>query len=106
MSSATTQWKISQFPPGVKHKNKCWRCGCHLTFEIATVDHLRPRAKGGPDLPHNFRLCCYPCNQERGCAPLTKDERRRIYGPGRNAEAIRKDFAARTRAIQTAADAA
>lgn len=75
----TTDWKLQQFKSGQKHK--CWRCACHLTFEIATVDHIRPRSRGGKDAACNFRLCCYACNQERGARPLTNDERRIIYSP-------------------------
>ena len=77
----TTAWKLAQYKPGQKNSHKCWRCGCHLPFEIATVDHLRPRARGGPDAAYNYRLCCYPCNQGRGAKPLTEGERRSIYVP-------------------------
>jgi 5-methylcytosine-specific restriction endonuclease McrA len=73
-------WKRAQFPPGEKHKNKCWMCGCHLTFEIATVDHLKPKSLGGLNRASNFRLACIRCNSARGNQPLTKPQRRALYG--------------------------
>jgi len=77
------RWKLAQYPAGENRKNKCWRCGCHLPFEIATVDHLTPKANGGPDKPNNYALACYPCNQERGSMPLTKAEKKLLYPPSR-----------------------
>ena len=40
----------------------CTYCGCKLTWESATVDHLVPRSKGGTDAMDNLVLACQPCN--------------------------------------------
>jgi len=31
-----------------------------------TVDHLRPRSRGGSDLRSNLVPCCHSCNQDKG----------------------------------------
>lgn len=52
---------------------RCWMCGCLLTRGTATVDHLKPKAKGGRDAAENYSLACKPCNNSRGdkSIPLT-----------------------------------
>lgn len=44
----------------------CWMCGCTLTRCSATVDHLKPKSKGGRDAAENYKLACKPCNNARG----------------------------------------
>jgi hypothetical protein len=49
----------------------CWYCGCDLPFaKWATIDHLRPRCRGGPDESDNLRLCCRRCNRRKGARLL------------------------------------
>lgn len=43
----------------------CFWCRRALRFEETTVDHLRPRSKGGSNRMSNLVLSCSPCNQER-----------------------------------------
>lgn len=45
----------------------CYLCGCRLTFDKATVDHLLPLAKGGKNTKANYRIACKRCNNKRGC---------------------------------------
>lgn len=45
---------------------RCWVCGCALSMESATIDHVVPRSRGGLDNANNLRLACEPCNQKRG----------------------------------------
>lgn len=71
------EWKRQQYTEG--KKNKCWRCLCHLPYEMATVDHLKPKSRGGPDRAWNYRLACFRCNFGRGNELLTKAEKRRVY---------------------------
>ena len=42
---------------------ECAYCGddTHLT-----IDHIVPRAKGGPDFTKNVVCCCHSCNQKNG----------------------------------------
>lgn len=44
----------------------CAYCLRWLTVESLTIDHVVPRAKGGPDKLYNWVGCCYDCNQEKG----------------------------------------
>jgi len=36
------------------------------TNELATIDHIRPRSKGGAEYDYNnLCVCCYTCNQKK-----------------------------------------
>jgi 5-methylcytosine-specific restriction endonuclease McrA len=37
-----------------------------LSFDEATIDHIRPRSRGGVDAQWNLRCACGPCNHARG----------------------------------------
>ena len=54
-----------------------WRChycggvmdkapGSHDNPTGVTIDHVRPRCRGGDDSPENLVACCYRCNQDKG----------------------------------------
>ena len=43
----------------------CQWCGCPLTRETATTDHLQPVSRGGDNDWGNLCLACLECNQER-----------------------------------------
>lgn len=48
---------------------KCIYCEETFTVErLATLEHIIPQAKGGPDTEENTAASCCPCNQERGTA--------------------------------------
>lgn len=54
-----------------KHKGLCAICGCQVSMregdpKFATCDHIIPVSKGGPDVPSNWQLACYECNQAKG----------------------------------------
>lgn len=56
-------WKREQFnQPGFRH---CRYCHKRLTFESATIDHVRPKSKGGRNKPKNFALACAKCNHDK-----------------------------------------
>jgi 5-methylcytosine-specific restriction endonuclease McrA len=44
----------------------CCFCSRELTYEEATLEHVRPRSRGGPTLVENLKISCEPCNSERG----------------------------------------
>lgn len=44
----------------------CWYCGCDLTQESLTVDHVVPRSMGGTGEPDNLVASCLECNQTKG----------------------------------------
>lgn len=43
----------------------CQWCKVVLIYNLATVDHLIPRSKGGSDRMDNLCLACHTCNQNR-----------------------------------------
>lgn len=49
------------------HPNpKCVYCGCKLTDENATSDHIIPVSEGGNNTQINLLVVCKKCNNERG----------------------------------------
>jgi len=43
-------------------------CGCanrSIPLTQATVDHIKPKSKGGRDHPKNFALACFRCNLKK-----------------------------------------
>ena len=67
-----------------------FRCGYCLTREIVsgiplTLEHIIPKAKGGPDVEENLWLSCRLCNEAKGTLteaadPLTADTVR-LFNP-------------------------
>ncbi|MCY7274406.1 MAG: HNH endonuclease [Phormidesmis sp. CAN_BIN44] len=49
--------------------SQCWWCRCYLPSEKLTLDHLRPRSRGGSNSLENLRLACLSCNRSRGNSP-------------------------------------
>jgi len=45
-----------------RDKYRCRYCNCALSKFYATLDHVIPRSKGGPDLFTNLAACCPDCN--------------------------------------------
>lgn len=49
------------------HKfDKCHWCGCKMTLENSSIEHIIPLYRGGLDNANNRVLSCIPCNQARG----------------------------------------
>ena len=44
------------------YKDPCPYCGDFFVFQASHLDHIIPRANGGPDNPENLVRCCEPCN--------------------------------------------
>jgi 5-methylcytosine-specific restriction endonuclease McrA len=44
----------------------CWWCRCCLPSEELTLDHLKPKSRGGSNSLENLRLTCFQCNNSRG----------------------------------------
>lgn len=47
----------------------CTYCG---STEDLTIDHVRPRSKGGPTNADNCVTACKACNQAKGSMPLAE----------------------------------
>lgn len=44
----------------------CVFCNIKLTFDYATIDHIIPHSKGGPNIIENLTISCMDCNSNRG----------------------------------------
>ena len=58
---------------------KCWLCGGPMDFKAegnsarsATIEHLIPQCRNGPDTIDNLVLCHPACNGELGDLPLVE----------------------------------
>lgn len=56
-------------------KGQCNGCDMHYLFKDLEVDHVLPRARGGPDDDSNLQLLCGNCNRVKG-GRLTMEELR------------------------------
>lgn len=54
----------SAFDLIVLQKGRCAHCASYLDGKFH-LDHIAPRAKGGPDTRKNFQLLCPPCNRSK-----------------------------------------
>ena len=62
-------WKAAK-----KLGGRCWYCGC--TPDELTVDHAKPRSRGGRNFDDNLLPACLPCNNEK--ANLSVSEYRKF----------------------------
>ncbi|MGO9707485.1 MAG: HNH endonuclease [Polyangiaceae bacterium] len=44
----------------------CWYCRKPVASRAATVDHVRPRSKGGTNARANLVMACARCNRRKG----------------------------------------
>jgi len=49
-----------------QEKTQCYYCECKLTIKKSVPDHAEPLARGGSNDIENLRLCCKPCNWQKG----------------------------------------
>lgn len=42
---------------------RCVYCAVSLSFDTVTLDHVYPRAHGGPNIAGNVVAACGPCNR-------------------------------------------
>lgn len=61
---------------------RCYVCGKPIDMTLrypskwsATVEHVRPRSKGGTDELTNLRLSHFHCNSSRGAKAIIKSRR-------------------------------
>ena len=45
-----------------RDKGKCAYCGCKLSADSWSIDHILPKSRGGISNWNNSCLCCLPCN--------------------------------------------
>lgn len=44
----------------------CKGCRRYLSFDEATIDHIKPRSLGGANAYSNLQIMCQPCNLAKG----------------------------------------
>lgn len=49
-----------------RDKGQCFYCGCALTWDEKTIDHVIPKSKGGPHRAWNLVISCLECNKTKG----------------------------------------
>jgi len=52
----------------LRDHGECQYCGVTLKRCDATIDHVKPKSKGGRGTWDNLVLACKYCNQKKGCA--------------------------------------
>lgn len=57
----------------------CAYCPKFLTLEEATLDHIKPVAKGGAHALHNLTLACLRCNQAKGTLSARSFKKRNLH---------------------------
>ena len=48
-----------------KAEGRCQLCGCKITYDEMTLDHIIPLAMGGEDSLENLQATCEPCNSHK-----------------------------------------
>lgn len=54
-----------------RDKGKCAYCGCDLTLDDISIDHVIPRDLGGEHKWDNVVACCSRCNSQKSNSPPT-----------------------------------
>jgi 5-methylcytosine-specific restriction endonuclease McrA len=74
------RWRVAQF----EMLPWCDYCDKPLTKNLATVDHVVPRSRGGGDDPGNFALACKKCQKLKGNKTLGECGMRLVRNRGRS----------------------
>ena len=53
-----------------RQEGLCLGCKTSFPYSNFTIDHVVPRAKGGPDTDENLQLLCNYCNSVKGDRPM------------------------------------
>ena len=49
-----------------RDEGKCQYCEKHLSYNSSTIDHVRPKSRGGDHSWSNLVIACVRCNQKKG----------------------------------------
>ena len=52
-----------------------------MIFKELTLDHVKPRSKGGQDLTTNVVCACRKCNADKGSSHLARMDAKGIWIP-------------------------
>jgi hypothetical protein len=62
---------------------RCHYCDYLMNYGEAQVDHIKAKARGGTDAPHNLVLACARCNGIKSTLCYTCPEFRDVIGNGK-----------------------
>ncbi len=71
----TKSKNIKQILYGVQ-EGRCKLCKNHMAIQYFHLDHITPKAKGGPDCDRNLQLLCAPCNTVKSTRTMEKARQR------------------------------
>lgn len=60
---------------------RCMYCDIKMDQRAATIDHVKPRSKGGKNTWDNMVLSCKPCNGEKGDMSLAESNMKLLRKP-------------------------
>ena len=66
-------------PPSPQDFGNLTSLCAYCSAPSATIDHVRPLARGGLDHPSNRVNACAPCNKEKGARILTELTGNRVW---------------------------
>lgn len=76
-----TQVRFSKSNVFLRDQYHCLYCGCSVTRNIATMDHVLPVSKGGKTNWENIATACQTCNSKKADSMLMKPNYK-PYVPG------------------------
>ena len=65
-------------PYYAKQRGHCNGCKLAYALKDMHMDHIKPRSKGGSDMPRNLQLLCGNCNTTKGDGTMKQLEERLI----------------------------
>jgi 5-methylcytosine-specific restriction endonuclease McrA len=68
------QKKIKKNQLLLEYGSCCYWCRKEFPMEKLTIDHLKPKSKGGSNNLENLRLACFECNNSRGNSLFPPDK--------------------------------
>lgn len=73
--------KFSRSDLFLRDNGVCQYCEKRLCKEVATIDHVVPRSKGGLTTWENCVICCADCNSKKGNKSLSETSMKLIKVP-------------------------
>ena len=78
-------WKAAEKRERIakRQKNRCYWCGeqmsrQHLHARQCTLDHIKPKSKGGGGNVENLVAACRTCNESRGSTGFSDFHKREV----------------------------
>jgi 5-methylcytosine-specific restriction endonuclease McrA len=72
----------------LRDDNSCQYCSKKLSLNKSTIDHVRPRSRGGNNVWSNLVIACVKCNQTKANALLVECKMKLIKSPSSPGEFV------------------